>query len=113
VRELATYAAGCVIGMPPQDSDGNAIHAGLSTLLAAVSPRQVFGLFETGGGEDEPLYPLRAKLQELGLAEAFPPILVKVAPTAVTDQLCDEAGTDLGQYLSRDRAIKQSKTLKL
>jgi flavorubredoxin/flavin reductase (DIM6/NTAB) family NADH-FMN oxidoreductase RutF len=111
VRELATYAAGCVIGMPPQDSDGNAIHAGLSTLLAAVSPRQVFGLFETGGGEDEPLYPLRAKLQELGLAEAFPPILVKVAPTAVTDQLCDEAGTDLGQYLSRDRAIKQSKTL--
>jgi flavin reductase (DIM6/NTAB) family NADH-FMN oxidoreductase RutF len=36
---------------------------------------------------------------------------VKAAPTAVTDQLCDEAGTDLGQYLSRNRAVKQSKAL--
>lgn len=111
VRELATCAAGFVIGMPPQEPTGNATHPGLSTLLAAVSPRQVFGLFETGGGEDEPLYPLRAKLRELGLTEAFPPILVKAAPTAATDQLCGEAGTDLGQYLGRDQAVKRSKTL--
>lgn len=111
VRELVRSAAGFVIGMPPQIHPTTVTHPNLSTILATVTNRQVFGLFETGGGEDEPLYPLRAQLQELGLVEAFPPILVKTAPTATIDKLCDEAGTDLGQYLTRDRTLKQSKSL--
>lgn len=111
VRELVSCAAGLVIGMPPQSSQTSATHPGISTLLATASPRQVFGLFETGGSEDEPLFPLRSHLQELGLTEAFPPILMKAAPTEVTDQLCDEAGTDLGQWLTREQTVKQSKSL--
>ena len=110
VRELVTCAAGFVIGMPPQTAQ-SAAHSQISTILATVSPRQVFGLFEAGGGEDEPLFPLRSQLQELGLCEAFPPILMKSAPTELTDKLCIEAGTDLGQQLTRDRALKHSKSL--
>lgn len=110
IRELVNCAAGIVIGMPPQTSQ-TSTHPGLGTILATVSNKQTFGLFETGGGQDEPIYPLRAQLQELGLREAFPPILIKSEPNEVTDQLCDEAGIDLGQYLNRDQTIKQSKSL--
>jgi flavorubredoxin/flavin reductase (DIM6/NTAB) family NADH-FMN oxidoreductase RutF len=110
VREMVNGAAGIVIGMPPQQRDSGT-HPGLSTILATASNRQRMGLFETGSGEDEPLYPLRAQLQELGLKEAFPPIVLKAAPTEVTDKLCDEAGTDLGQTLLQNQSVKPSKVI--
>ncbi len=109
VRELVTQAAGLVIGMPPQ-SDKEA-HAILSTILAAAHSKQAVALFESGGIEDEPVYPLRNQFQEIGLIEAFPPILVKESPNRVIDQVCDEAGTDLGQWLTRDRTVKQIKAI--
>jgi flavorubredoxin/flavin reductase (DIM6/NTAB) family NADH-FMN oxidoreductase RutF len=109
VRELVTQAAGLVIGMPPQ-SDPEA-HTILSTILAAAHGKQAIGLFEAGGGEDEPIYPLRNKLQETGLIEAFEPIIIKKDPDQATKQLCDEAGTDLGQWLTRDRTVKQIKAI--
>ncbi|MEH1868725.1 MAG: diflavin flavoprotein [Nostoc sp.] len=109
VRELVAQSSGLVIAMPPQSSV--MAQASLSTILAAVHKKQSIGLLESGGGEDEPIYPLRNKFQELGLTEAFPPILVKEIPTQATEQLCDEAGTDLGQWLNRDRTIKQIKSI--
>ncbi|OYD99618.1 diflavin flavoprotein A [Nostoc sp. 'Peltigera membranacea cyanobiont' 213] len=109
VRELVAQSSGLVIAMPPQSSV--MAQAALSTILAAVHKKQAVGLLESGGGEDEPIYPLRNKFQELGLTEAFPPILVKEIPTQATEQLCDEAGTDLGQWLNRDRTIKQIKSI--
>ncbi|MBD2339241.1 flavin reductase [Calothrix sp. FACHB-156] len=109
VRELVGQAAGLIISMPAQ----NAVNAqaAISTILAAAHNKQSIGLLESGGGEDEPVYPLRNKFQELGLTEAFPPILVKESPTAALEQLCDEAGTDMGQWLTRDRTIKQIKSI--
>ena len=109
VRELVSEAAGLVLGMPSQ-SDSEA-HAILSTILAAAHSKQAIGLFESGGGEDEPVYPLRNQFQEIGLTEAFEPILVKESPNRVIEQICDEAGTDLGQWLTRDRSVKQSKAI--
>ncbi len=109
VRELVAQAAGLVIGMPPQsDKEAQTI---LNTILAAAHGKQAIALFEVGGGEDEPIYPLRNKFQEIGLTEAFPPILVKEAPNRVLNQICDEAGTDLGQWLTRDRNVKQMKAI--
>ena len=109
VRELVKEASGLVLGMPPQ-SDQSA-HVFLSTVLASAHGKQSVGLFESGGTEDEPIYPLRNKFQEIGLTEAFPPVLVKEPPTPATQQLCDEAGIDLGQWLTRDRSLKQIKSL--
>ncbi len=109
VRELVSQAAGLVIGMPAQ-SDKEA-HAILSTILAAAHGKQAIGLFEAGGGEDEPIYPLRNQFQEIGLTEAFPPILVKKSLDRAINQVCDEAGTDLGQWLTRDRTVKQIKAI--
>ncbi|ACK68944.1 flavin reductase domain protein FMN-binding [Gloeothece citriformis PCC 7424] len=109
IREWVHQAAGIIIGMPPQ-SDKIA-HTALSTILATANPKQSIGLLESGGGEDEPIYPLRNKFQEIGLTEAFPPILVKEPPTPTLEKLCDEAGTDLGQWLTRDKTIKQMKSM--
>jgi len=112
VRELVDIAAGIVIGMPPQ-SGNTAVQTSalLGTILAATHSKQAFGLFESGGGDDESVYPLRNKLQGIGVTEAFAPILIKETPTEATYQLCEEAGTDLGQWLTRDRSIKQMKSL--
>ncbi|MGB3294749.1 MAG: diflavin flavoprotein [Phormidesmis sp.] len=111
VRELAGTAAGLVVGMPPQLNGGAATHPALSTLLTTVTPKQTVGLFETGGGQDEPIYPLRNRFQEIGLRAAFPPIAIRHAPDKVTDQMCYEAGIDLGQWLNRDKTVRQSKQL--
>lgn len=112
ISVLVSIAAGLVIGMPPQSGpDAIATKAALSTILAAAHAKQTVGLFESGGSDDESVYPLRNRFQEIGLTEAFAPILIKETPTDATLQLCDEAGTDLGQWLTRDRSIKQMKSL--
>jgi flavorubredoxin/flavin reductase (DIM6/NTAB) family NADH-FMN oxidoreductase RutF len=108
IRELVDLAAGIVLGMPPQDRQSNAQKA-LGTILAAVHNKQSFGLFESGGGNDEPLYPLRNKFRELGLYEAFPSISVKEEANSALLQVGEEAGLDLGQWLTRDRTLKQLK----
>lgn len=112
VRELVSIASGLVIGTPPTSALA-ALNAGtaISTILAAAHAKQYIGVFESGGGDSESVYPLINKLRDLGLNRAFPPILVKDTPTDATYQLCAEAGTDLGQLLSRDRSIKQIKAL--
>jgi flavorubredoxin/flavin reductase (DIM6/NTAB) family NADH-FMN oxidoreductase RutF len=108
-REIVSQAAGLVIGMPSQtDVTGHAI---LSTILASANRKQAIGLFETGGWQDEPIYPLRNKFQEIGLTEAFPPILIKETPTTLTEKCGEEAGVDLGQWLTRDRTVKEIKSL--
>lgn len=111
VREMVGLAAGIVIGMPPQMADASSTQAALSTILAAVTSKQAVGLFEVGGGDDESVYPIRNRFQEAGIKEVFPPILIKETPNEATFQLCNEAGTDLGQWLTRDRAVKQMKSL--
>ncbi len=109
VRELVMSASGIVLGMPSQ-SNNSALTA-ISTILAAAHGKQAIGLFESGGGEDEPIYPLRNKFQEIGLKEGFSPILVKEKLTPTMEKLCEEAGTDLGQWLTRDKTIKQIKEI--
>ena len=108
-RQLVYEAKGLVLGMPSQSDD----HAQIivNTILAVAHPKQAIGLFESGGGEDEPIYPLRNKFQEIGLTEGFPPILVKTAPTPTTGKMAEEAGTDLGQWITRDRSIKNLKNI--
>jgi flavin reductase (DIM6/NTAB) family NADH-FMN oxidoreductase RutF len=110
VKELVSIASGLVIGTPPTTGLA-AAQTAISTILAAATAKQSVGVFESGGGDSESVYPLLNKFRDLGLAPAFPPILVKETPTEATYQMCEEAGTDLGQWLCRDRSIKQIKAL--
>lgn len=110
VQELIGRCAGIVIGTPPStNSNAATTQAVLSTVLAAAKEKQIFGMFESGGGDDEPIYPLLNKFRALGLTPGFPAIQIKETPSETTLKLCEEAGTDLGQLLTRDRSIKQIK----
>ena len=112
VKELVSIAAGLVIGTPPITGPVAALSTtAISTILAAAKAKQSVGLFESGAGDSESVYPLLAKFRDLGLKPAFAPILVKETPQEATYKLCEESGTDLGQWLSRERSIKQIKAL--
>jgi flavorubredoxin/flavin reductase (DIM6/NTAB) family NADH-FMN oxidoreductase RutF len=112
VRELVEIASGLVIGMFPQTGAvAENAQAALGTILAAANAKQAFGLFEVGGGNDESVYPIRNSLRESGLTESFAAIKLESEPSEAIYQLCDESGTDLGQWLTRDRTVKQMKAL--
>ncbi|MBD2340623.1 flavin reductase [Calothrix sp. FACHB-156] len=110
LRELAGRCAGLVLGVPPVSSSPN-IQAALSTVLGSVKEKQAIGVFETGGGDDEPIDPLLSKFRNLGLTTVFPEIRIKQTPTEITYKQCEEAGTDLAQWVTRDRSIKAMKSL--
>ncbi|VEP11660.1 Diflavin flavoprotein A 1 [Hyella patelloides LEGE 07179] len=112
VHELVSRASGIVLGMPPlSSSDHQDITANVGTVLAAVKEKQIIGMFESYGDDDEPIDPLLTKFSDVGLKKAFPPIRVKDTPDEATYQLCEESGTDLGQLLTRDKLVKQMKSL--
>jgi len=69
VQELISRCAGIVIGMPQLRLELPA-QTIISTVLAAKE-KQVVGIFESGGGDDEPVDPLLSKFRGLGLKVAF------------------------------------------
>ena len=112
VHEIVSRAAGIVLGMPPLSGNNlKEITTNIGTILAASKEKQVIGMFESYGGDDEPIDPLLTKFREAGLKKAFPSIRIKDNPDEATYQLCEESGTDLGQLLSRDKIVKQIKSL--
>jgi flavorubredoxin/flavin reductase (DIM6/NTAB) family NADH-FMN oxidoreductase RutF len=112
VQELVGRSAGIAIGMPPGHGKiAELAQAAIGTILVAAKNKQTIGLFESYGGDDEPVDPLVSKFREIGVSIAFPAIRVKETPTEAIYQQCEEAGTDLGQLLTKDKAIKQMKSL--
>ncbi|EDX83773.1 Flavin reductase like domain protein [Synechococcus sp. PCC 7335] len=112
VNEVVSRSTGIIIGMPPSTGKGSeATRAALGTILAGVNSKKTFGLFESYGGDDEPIDPLHTKLQDLDLKIAFEPIRIKDTPTEAVYQLCEETGTDLGQDLAQSKKIKKIKAL--
>ena len=112
VQELVSRAAALAIAMPPlSGSHHQEIASNMGAILAAANKKQTIGMFESYGGDDEPIDPLLNKFRDLGLKEAFPPIRIKDTPTSAIYQLCEESGTDLGQTLALDRKVKARKSL--
>ena len=112
VQEAVGRSAGIVIGMPPlSGSHAKEITANIGTILAAAKSKQVVGMFESYGDDDEPVDPLLTKFREAGLKQAFPAIKIRSTPTESCYQKCEESGTDIGQLVTRDRLVKQMKSL--
>ncbi|MBD2394134.1 flavin reductase [Cyanobacterium aponinum FACHB-4101] len=109
IPEIVSSSAGIVLGMPPLSSQ--ALNNKVGTILATVNSKQYFGLYESYGGDDEPIDPLGTKLRDLGLNEAFASIRIKETPLETTYQICEESGVDLGQFLTKKATIKQRKAL--
>jgi flavorubredoxin/flavin reductase (DIM6/NTAB) family NADH-FMN oxidoreductase RutF len=112
VNEIVSRSVGIVLGMPPlAGKNQEEITANLGTVLAAAKDKQLIGMFESYGDDDEPIDPLLAKFREAGLKPAFPVIKLKDTPTEADYQLCEESGTDLGQLLTRKELVKQMKAV--
>ena len=109
VHKLVTTAGGIIVGMP--SAENTIAMAGISTILGAAKPKQFFGLFELGGENEEPIDTLSSQFKNLGLAQAFAPIRLKKAPTEATYQAYEEAGTDMGQFVTHDRSIQEIKSI--
>ncbi|MFM2061028.1 MAG: hypothetical protein RLZZ507_698 [Cyanobacteriota bacterium] len=110
LRELVGRCKGLVVGMPPVSSNIS-VQTALSTVLGSANEKQAIGIFETGGGDDEPTYPLLNKFRAAGLNVAFPVIEIRETPTENIYKKCEEAGTDLAQWVTRDKSIKAMKSL--
>lgn len=112
VKELASSAVGIVIGTPPVSGiNAQEITGNLGTIIASVNPKQYLGMFESQGGDDEPILPLFNKFLEVGLTKAFDPIRSTETPNESLYQRCEEAGTDMGQLLTQEVKVKQRKSL--
>ena len=112
VHELVSRASGIVLGMPPlSGNERQEISANVGTVLAAANEKQIVGMFESYGDNDEPIDPFLTKFSDVGLKKAFPAIRVKDTPDEAIYQLCEESGTDLGQLLTKDKLVKQMKSL--
>ncbi|MEL7083184.1 MAG: diflavin flavoprotein [Cyanobacteria bacterium J06597_1] len=110
--ELVGEVGGLIIAMPPASGPmTEEIQAALSTVVAAASNKQVLGLVESYGGDDEPIDTLLTQFREAGLDLGFDPIRVKDTPTEATYQLCEESGTDMGQKLSVKKKTKKKKSV--
>jgi flavorubredoxin/flavin reductase (DIM6/NTAB) family NADH-FMN oxidoreductase RutF len=101
---------GIVLGTPPARTH-ESVRQNYSAILAAANSKQTLGVFDTYGGDDEPIDAVVSEFRSLGVHLGFPPIRIKDVPTEADYQRCEESGTDLGQWLSRDKAIKAMKSL--
>ena len=112
VHEIVNRSVGIVLGMPPLESKNQEdITSNLGTVIAAAKQKQLVGVFESYGDDDEPIDPLLTKFREAGLKPGFAPIKIKDVPTEADYQVCEESGVDMGQFLTRKDLVKQMKSL--
>ncbi|ERT09466.1 putative diflavin flavoprotein A 3 [Lyngbya aestuarii BL J] len=111
IRELASSAQGLIVGTPPVSGpDAEIASEAISTILASTHAKQAFGLYESGESSLS-VYLLEVKFKQTGIKQGFPSIRVTETPTENTYKLCEEAGTDIGQWLGLKKAVKQMKSL--
>ena len=112
-QELAALvgeAAAVVVPTWPASPDAE-LQASVGTLLAALHPKQWVACYDAFGGHDEPIDQVADRLRSLGQRDAFAPLRIRQVPDAADYQRCEEAGTDLGQLLTREKTIAAMKAL--
>jgi flavin reductase (DIM6/NTAB) family NADH-FMN oxidoreductase RutF len=107
---LIGEAAAVVVPTWPAEPDPD-LQASIGTLLAALKPKQWLGCYDAFGGNDEPIDSIAGTLRSLNAQEAFVPLRIRQVPGASDYQRCEEAGTDLGQLLTREKVIAAMKSL--
>ena len=107
---LIGEASAVVVPTWPANPDPE-LQASIGTLLAALKPKQCIGSYDAYGGNDEPIDAVATQLRSMGQKEAFEPLRVRQVPDGNDYQRCEEAGTDLGQLLTRAKTIAAMKSL--
>jgi flavorubredoxin/flavin reductase (DIM6/NTAB) family NADH-FMN oxidoreductase RutF len=107
---LVGEASAVVVPTWPAEPDAD-LQASIGTLLAALQPKQWVAVYDAYGGNDDPIDTVAGQLRSLGQKSAFDPIRIRQVPGAEDYQRCEEAGTDLGQLLTRTQTIAAMKAL--
>ncbi len=113
VQELTALvgdAAAVVVPTWPAEPEAD-LQAQIGTLLAALKPKQLVGCYDSFGGNDKPIDTVIGQLRELGPKEAFVPLRIRQVPQSADYQRCEEAGTDLGQLLTKAKSIAALKAI--
>ncbi|QNI74836.1 diflavin flavoprotein [Synechococcus sp. NOUM97013] len=103
-------AKAVVVPTWPAEPDSD-LQAAIGTLLAALGPKQTVGVYDAFGGNDAPIDAVASQLRSQGQKEAFAPLRIRQLPSGADYQRCEEAGTDLGQLLTRAKTIAAMKSL--
>ena len=107
---LIGEATAVVVPTWPAEPDAD-LQAAVGTLLAALNPKQWLACYDAFGGNDAPIDAVAGQLRSLNPQEAFTPLRIRQVPGAADYQRCEEAGTDLGQLLTREKTIAAMKSL--
>ena len=107
---LIGEADAVVVPTWPAKADAE-LQASIGTLLAALKPKQWVACYDAYGGNDEPIDTVASQLRGLGQKEAFEPLRIRQVPGGSDYQRCDEAGTDLGQLVTKAKTIAAMKAL--
>ena len=107
---LISDAKAVVVPTWPASPDAE-LQSSIGTLLAALNGKQLVGVYDAFGGDDEPIDSVAGQLRSQGQKEAFSPRRIRQLPQGGDYQRCEESGTDLGQLLTRDKTIAAMKSL--
>ena len=107
---LVGDAKAVVVPTWPAEPDGE-LQASIGTLLAALQPKQLVGVYDAFGGDDEPIDAVAEQLRNQGLKPAFEPLRIRQLPQGGDYQRCEESGTDLGQILTRKKSIEALRSI--
>ena len=103
-------AKAVVVPTWPTEPDGD-LQASIGTLLAALQPKQLVGVYDAFGGNDEPIDAVADQLRNQGVKPAFEPLRIRQLPQGGDYQRCEESGTDLGQILTRKKSIEALRSI--
>jgi flavorubredoxin/flavin reductase (DIM6/NTAB) family NADH-FMN oxidoreductase RutF len=107
---LVGEASAVVVPTWPAQADAD-LQASIGTLLAALKPKQWVACYDAFGGNDQPIDTVAGQLRALGQKSAFEPLRIRQVPNTGDYQRCEEAGTDLGQLLTKAKTIAAIKAL--
>ncbi len=107
---LISEAKAVVVPTWPAKADAE-LQSSIGTLLAALNGKQLVGVYDAFGGDDEPIDSVAGQLRSQGQKEAFSPLRIRQLPQGGDYQRCEESGTDLGQLLTRAKTIAAMKSL--
>ena len=107
---LISEASAVVVPTWPIKSDSE-LQSNIGTLLATLKQKQWVATYDSYGGNEEPIDFITNQLRKLGQKEAFKPLRVRDEPNKIVYQQFEEAGTDLGQILTRKKNLAATKSL--
>ncbi len=107
---LISEASAVVVPTWPIEADSE-LQSNIGTLLASLKQKQWIATYDSYGGNEEPIDFIVNQLRKLGQKEAFKPLRVRKEPNKSIYQQFEEAGTDLGQILTRKKNIAATKSL--